>query len=355
MQGIAGLFDPPYALSSGNGLVAFATTTAAEPVAAPATTTSGAAAGPKIAPVTPSATKAAISVNPATTVNSDPPAQTPYNDPPANSPSPAYNDLPAQVPSSDPLATSPSNDLPPQSPTAAFVDPPPAVVTIGSSTITANSASEFSIASQTLKPGGQITHSGTVLSLDPSGSALIIGGSTTEILSHATTTSVEFLVGSQTLQPGGLAVTVSGTAYSLLSGGSSVAVDGTVQPLTALLTTPEYVVAYQTLVPGGPAITVSGTVVSLQTGGSRVVVGGKTEALSDFLGPSMTEVGLGGIIATIGGFETTTSVSSSSNLQVSVSGGYNGTMFLGGTERSRQRRNGWLLGLMVGVGLVGAW
>ena len=53
MQGIARLFDPLYALSSGNGLVAFAATTAADSVtASPVKTTSEAAAGPTIAQVT---------------------------------------------------------------------------------------------------------------------------------------------------------------------------------------------------------------------------------------------------------------------------------------------------------------
>lgn len=151
-------------------------------------------------------------------------------------------------------------------------------------------------------------------------------------------------------------MTISGTTYSFAPDRSSVVVDDTTQPLSAVLATPEYVVASQTLIPGGPAITVSGTVVSLLTGGSSVVVGGKTEALSAFLGPSTTEMGLGGIIATIGGFESpkSTSTSPSSYVQVSASGGYNGTMFLGGVERSRGR-SVWVMGVMVGIGVLGAW
>lgn len=176
MQGIAGFFDPPYALSTGNGLVAFATATAGDPVTDSPAKTSEAAAGPTIAPVTPSPTKTAAPVDSANSVsndspeqtptstakdhatNSDPPAQTPNNDPPANSPSPASNDPPADPPA----------------PSATSQDLPLAIVKIGGSKITANSASAFVIASQTLTPGGQITRLGTVLSLDPSGSALVI-------------------------------------------------------------------------------------------------------------------------------------------------------------------------------------
>ena len=85
MQGIAGFFDPPYALSSGNGLALF--TTAANPVTdSLVMTTSEAAAGQTIAPVTPTATKTAVSVDSATSVSNDPPAQTlssTAKDPPA--------------------------------------------------------------------------------------------------------------------------------------------------------------------------------------------------------------------------------------------------------------------------------
>ena len=367
MQGIAGFFDPPYPLSAGNGLVAFATT-AADPVTDNPVTTSVAVAGQTVASVTPTATKAAVNVDPTTSVTNDPQAQKPsstakdppvpassYN-PPTTSPSSASNESPVQVLSNDlpaPSATSVPNDPPTQLLTSSE-DPPPAVVTIGSSTITANSASGFVIASQTLTPGGEITHSGTILSLDPSGSAVIFGGITTQILTHTTSASAVFIIGSQTLSVGGPAVTASGTTYSMLAGGSSVVVDGGMQPLSGLMAiTPEYAVDSQTLVPGGSAIMVSGTPVSLQKGGSSVVVGGQTEALSAFLGPSTTKVSLGGIIATIGGFASpeSTSVSTSSSMQVPGSG-YNGTLFFGGAERSRGSSL-WVLGVMLGIGVVG--
>jgi hypothetical protein len=53
----------------------------------------------------------------------------------------------------------------------------PGVITIGQSTITANSASAFVIGTQTLAPGQQITASGTVLSMAPDGETLFLGGS----------------------------------------------------------------------------------------------------------------------------------------------------------------------------------
>jgi len=52
----------------------------------------------------------------------------------------------------------------------------PAVITIGQSTITANSKSAFVIGTQTLPPNQQITDSGTVLSMAPDGETLYLGG-----------------------------------------------------------------------------------------------------------------------------------------------------------------------------------
>ena len=82
--------------------------------------------------------------------------------------------------------------------------------------------------------------------------------------------------------------------------------------------------------------------------------------LSEFFGRSTTTVqGLGGIIATIGGFgtqsssstSTSTSTSTTSNVQVGTTG-YNGTIFAGGAPDSRGGKGLWALGLTLGLGLV---
>jgi hypothetical protein len=222
-------------------------------------------------------------------------------------------------------------------------------VTIGSSTITANSASGFVIGSTTLTPGGEVTVGGTTVSLASNGATIAIGSSTQALI---TTPSPTYLIRSQTLSPGGAPITVSGTTYSLESGGSSVVVGGTTQPISALLgsSTPEYIVASvsQTLKAGAPAITVSGTLVSLQGGGSSVVLGeSTTEALSAFLG-STTTSGLAGIIATIGGFETSTIGSTTSSTGVST---FNGTVFTGNAMKG-DVWSVWSWGTMLGAGIV---
>jgi hypothetical protein len=143
---------------------------------------------------------------------------------------------------------------------------------------------------------------------------------------------------------------------SLAPGGSSIVIDGSTQAIGSIFSsTPEFIVAgSQTLKVGGAAITVSGTVVSLLPGGSSVVAGSSTEALSKFLGASTTEVevGIGGIVQTMGGFAVPTPSPSKSAVQYQGgNGSYNGTIFASG---ARRRMNvDWLMGIMVGIGGVG--
>lgn len=115
--------------------------------------------------------------------------------------------------------------------------------------------------------------------------------------------------------------------------------------------TPEYIVASgsQTLVAGGAAITVSGTAVSLMSDGSSVVVGGtKTEALSAFLGSTITS-GFAGIIASEGGFGTSTS-KANGPATTGVSS-YNGTTFTANAV-ARDLGGAWTWGLVLGAGVV---
>ena len=86
--------------------------------------------------------------------------------------------------------------------------------------------------------------------------------------------------GSQTLVPGGPALTVSGTVFSLPPSGTDLVVNGVTQPVPIVpAATEALVLGSETLTPGG-AITVSGTVLSLAPGGAAVVVGGQTELLT---------------------------------------------------------------------------
>ncbi|KAL8824227.1 MAG: hypothetical protein Q9191_005208 [Dirinaria sp. TL-2023a] len=97
---------------------------------------------------------------------------------------------------------------------------------------------DFIIQGQTLTPGGAITVSGTQISLPTSGSYVVIGSSTLSLataspsaierltLGSSTYTadpSGDFVLGSQTLSPGG-EVTVSGTRVSLAPGDTEVVV-----------------------------------------------------------------------------------------------------------------------------------
>jgi len=222
----------------------------------------------------------------------------------------------------------------------------PPSITIANSVIVASAGNKYVIGSQTLSPSAQITYLGTVYSLAPNGNYLVIGGTTTQAITTPIVGSVTALIiGDQTLCAGGPALTIAGTTISLPTGGSSIVINKTTQPLASILasTTPAFIIAgSHTLVAGGPVITVSGQVASLQSGGASVVVGGKTEVLSAFLGSSTTSTevgGLGGIIATIGGFgpEISTGI---------AGGGYNGPAYVGGSQCLKVWDNLW-------VGLLG--
>ena len=163
---------------------------------------------------------------------------------------------------------------------------------------------------------------------------------------------------------------------SLLAGGSSALINGATEPLSALLgsstaTTDMAFVfgmgtAAQTLEAGGAAIAVSGTVMSLLPGGSSVVVGGQTVAASVLVGEGARSTvltgsviaGLGGIIASLGGFggiETAGSASRTSSGIASLTGAatFNGTMFSGRAARRLEIGLGiWANGLIGGMFII---
>ena len=163
------------------------------------------------------------------------------------------------------------------------------VVNFGSTTITANSASELVIGTQTFKPGDHALVAGTTVSYASNGQYFDIGG-TTQYMNPG------FAVGTQTLSAGGPAAVVSGKTYSVEAGGSSVVIDGTTEAVSQVtqavasaqkvwMTIPAYVIDGQTLIAGGLPITSGDTVMSLDPGGeSVVVVVSKTMDINDVLG-----------------------------------------------------------------------
>jgi hypothetical protein len=207
---------------------------------------------------------------------------------------------------------------------------PPARLTLAGTTATLNSASEYVIADQTLRPGEPaITVSGTPISLAPQATAVVVGSSTSilvtalhagdqaqqtrELPSMLTLAGVtatlnsasEYVIVGQTLIAGGTPITVSSTPISLASQATAVVIGtstsilvpdprsgdqaqqgGKLAPTLTLAgatatlnSASEYVIDGQTLTPGGNAITLSGARISLAPGATAVVIGSSTSAL----------------------------------------------------------------------------
>jgi len=131
--------------------------------------------------------------------------------------------------------------------------------------------------------------------------------------------------------------------------------------MVAATTKAEVFVAGQTIAAGGAGVMVSGEVWSLQAGGENVIIGGsRTVAVSNLAGVSTENGnGVGGMIATIGGFgaggrETSPSsyVQYTGPLETGAGTSvYNGTMFLGSAGR-KITRSVWCMGLVIGVGVL---
>lgn len=191
----------------------------------------------------------------------------------------------------------------------------PAILTFAGSTYTANTASQFFIAGQTLAPGGTITASNTPISL-PTGTNIAIIGTSTQTLTTATSTlppsteevplltwdggtytadaSSDFLIASQTLTPGGI-ITVLGTPIRLAPNADDVVIGSSTQTLSLSATiTPAdiftvggeivtanptgFAIAGTEILPGGKGVLVKGTEVSLALGGT-LVLGGSSVVL----------------------------------------------------------------------------
>ncbi|KAF2634465.1 hypothetical protein P280DRAFT_463497 [Massarina eburnea CBS 473.64] len=211
------------------------------------------------------------------------------------------------------------------------------VGTIGTNPVVVAPSSVMVVGSQTLKPGGPaITVDGSLVSLVPSGTAVVVGGTTSPIpinisppsgpappilkigsLTFTANAATQFFISAgQTLTPGGTAM-VDDTVVSLGPSASFVVVGRLTQSLPAaspVLPTarpeivvgsstvtanaggpnnmngefptdgignlgPTFVVSGQTLPPGS-AITVGGTTLSLAGSGSSIVINGVTSIFS---------------------------------------------------------------------------
>ena len=134
----------------------------------------------------------------------------------------------------------------------------PPIITIGTTTITPNAQSQYVLAEQTLIPGGRpLTISGTVVSLAPSATALVIDGKTSNVVPavsgvyttvipaaltfhnevYTTTRAGYIMMGpGTTLIPGGNPVTIDGTTQSLDPSGTAVVIQGTKRTLERVTT-----------------------------------------------------------------------------------------------------------------------
>ena len=180
---------------------------------------------------------------------------------------------------------------------------------VAGATYTADSASRFIIAGQTLSQGGAITVSSTPISWAIGGATAIVGMSSQALFptpqpliltfrgSHYTADIASaFSIGSQILTPGG-AITISNTPISLVPGGT-IAVEGTHRQLLASNQNPTqapvltlngitytadkssaFTIEGQTLIPGS-SIIVSGTQISLAVGGTLAAVGTSIQLLN---------------------------------------------------------------------------
>ena len=264
------------------------------------------------------------------------------------------------------------------SPAAAMIPRP--ILTVAGSTYTANAASAFDIAGQTLSLGGMVTVSGTPLSLATNGAFAVIAGSTQSLAPAPTggpptltfmgsiytaNPASAFVIQGHTLTPGAL-ITLSGTPISLATDDSFAVIAGSTQSLGASALTPtptaatqsaffvtvdrstftavgtpgpesdDFVIDGQTLTRGG-VVTVGGTPVRYATHGGAdvVVVGTSTEGV----------VGIGGLI--LSGFGDAGAGAGATGVVVPFTGG--GRRSQGDTD---SLLNLFMAAWVLGVGVV---
>ena len=200
-----------------------------------------------------------------------------------------------------------------QSLSNTVVTPKP-LLTFARTIYTADDTTNFLIAGETLTRGGILKVDGTQLSLDQAGTGVVIGTSTSLLISPGVITaaatvltfggstytaspSSDFVLNDQTLTKGGI-ITFDGTQISYNEAGTNVVIGTSTYPLafpgiTAVTkpvltfdgstytidSLPNFALDGQTLANGG-SITVHGTQLSYDEAGTAVVIGSSTQLLS---------------------------------------------------------------------------
>jgi hypothetical protein len=113
------------------------------------------------------------------------------------------------------------------------------ILSFGHSIVTADGSSNFVIASRTLSPGNALTVSGTYVSLASNGAYAVLDKTSTQVLATATqavsTSEVEYIISSHTLRQNDPAITIAGTVMSLLPGGSNILIGTSTMAMSSLL------------------------------------------------------------------------------------------------------------------------
>ncbi|EKG12387.1 hypothetical protein MPH_10504 [Macrophomina phaseolina MS6] len=184
----------------------------------------------------------------------------------------------------------------------------PPIVTVGSIAYTANAATQYYLApGQTLTAGGVATIQGTVVSLGPSASYVVINGATQTFPSALITPAPNpafaageapaMVIAGQTLRPGS-SIVISGTTIALDSGANNLVVNGVTravrsgvgvvgQPVITVAGTiypaadgTSFVIGNQILTPGG-YIVVDGNTVSLDASDRTIYINGVASSLGN--------------------------------------------------------------------------
>lgn len=130
-------------------------------------------------------------------------------------------------------------------------------------------------------------------------------------------------IGSRTLAPGGSAVTEQGTAYSLVTSASAVVINGQTTPLATASPSP----ASPEVPVSGAVITVSGNIISAQQTAGSVVVGSSTFSIGQEATISGVKISVGSSAVVLGGSTVTYStyaIAAQSASEPGLGGGISG-------------------------------
>jgi hypothetical protein len=199
----------------------------------------------------------------------------------------------------------------------------PAILTIGSSTITANSQGEFVVGTATLKPqGSQVVLDGQTLSIGSSGVVAVMNGVTSTLASRPGITAAP-------------AIIFAGTRFT------ATIIDGTTQ----------YVLGAGTTLMPGDVVTMLGTTYSLDAQGTALVIDGQTSSILK----EPASIPINTTRSSVSNLPTSTSSPPSSSSTTSTRGA--GDFVASGIGETGQAGGGagvrgldrWVEGLIVGI------